>query len=213
MSRLSIRMLFFVLLMYTFSNVQAAISEEIITITNADGNTSSEVLADRNVIVYVEDTEEGWIEAAASYLGLDYDGYSASEYVTEENSKYYRTVDGVLYSKDMRVLYLYPAMKEGWYFQVPATVEIIEECAFQGSYYLRELVIPSSVIQMDGDDTFYGSAVETIHFPKSIVSFNVNMFDYVPQLEKIILPAESVVASELYAQREYIDLTSKLYFY
>lgn len=111
MSRFSIRMLFFVLLIYTFLNVQAAISEEIITIANADGNTSSEVLADRNVIVYVEDTEEGWIEAAASYLGLDYDGYSANEYVIEENSKYYRTVDGVLYSKDMRVLYLYPAMK------------------------------------------------------------------------------------------------------
>ncbi len=194
-------MLFFVLLMYTFSNVKAAISEEIITITNADGNTSSEVLADRNVIVYVEDTEEGWIEAAASYLGLDYDGYSASEYVTEENSKYYRTVDGVLYSKDMRVLYLYPAMKEGWYFQVPATVEIIEECAFQGCSQLASVTfekgsmlktIGGRVYAYNKDNCRYGAfgaftgcPITSIEIPASVETIEVAAFQDCSQLASV----------------------------
>ena len=175
------------------------------------GNACIQV--DSTVARYVDDTPTAWIDAAPRSFDLASEDYLVSQYVVDEDNNYYCTVDGVLYSKDMSVLYLYPPMKEGWYFQVPVTVSKIEDCAFQGSYYLRELVIPSSVITMVGADTFYGSSVEIIHFPQSITYFNTYMFDYVPCIKKIIAPKESIVATELCAMKEYIDFSDLLILY
>lgn len=171
------------------------------------------IQVDSTVARYVDNTPTAWIDAAPSSFDLASEDYLVSHYMVDEDNQYYCTVDGVLYSKDMSVLYLYPPMKEGWYFQVPVTVSKIEDCAFQGSYYLRELVIPSSVITMAGADTFYGSSVEIVHFPPSITYFDAHMFDYVPCIKKILAPKDSIIAIELCTMKEYIDFSEILILY
>ena len=52
--------------------------------------------------------------------------------------------DGILYSKDMTILYACPAAREGA-VEIPDTVTTIAERAFDGCRLLREIVIPDSV--------------------------------------------------------------------
>ncbi|MCD7839466.1 MAG: leucine-rich repeat domain-containing protein [Erysipelotrichaceae bacterium] len=60
----------------------------------------------------------------------------------DENNEYFTSVDGVLYSKDMKRLYCYPMNKMPSLFEVPETVEIIEPYAFTNSY-LQTIKLPS----------------------------------------------------------------------
>ncbi len=60
----------------------------------------------------------------------------------DENNEYFTSVDGVLYSKDMKRLYCYPMNRMPSLFEIPETVEIIEPYAFTNSY-LQTIKLPS----------------------------------------------------------------------
>ena len=64
-------------------------------------------------------------------------------HVDPENP-YCASKDGVLYSKDMTILYACPAAHEGAVI-IPGTVKTIGERAFDGCRLLKEIVIPDSV--------------------------------------------------------------------
>ena len=61
-----------------------------------------------------------------------------------ENAKY-SSVDGVLFDREQKILYVYPAAKEGENYVVPPTVTEIYEDAFQECTYLTAIEIPESV--------------------------------------------------------------------
>lgn len=63
--------------------------------------------------------------------------------VSEKNKKF-TSVDGVLFSKDMKTLILYPCAKKDSCYTIPDGVEIIQKNAFMNSR-LESLVIPESV--------------------------------------------------------------------
>ena len=60
----------------------------------------------------------------------------------------YTAVDGVLYSKDGKTLYIYPSGKTDESFAIPYGVEIVGGYAFCGNDYLMSVSIPSSVKQL-----------------------------------------------------------------
>lgn len=145
---------------------------------------------------FVQDSEDGWRKASL-WHNPDTNWF-VSEYVVDSDSKYYSVVDGVLYSKDMSQLLLFPPMKEIWYFQVPSCVHEISDVAFMGSYYLRDLVITDSVTSFGeelGCDLFYESRVETIYFPNSsTLNIHIDGFAYMPCVQKIVVPRDSLLA-------------------
>ncbi len=66
--------------------------------------------------------------------------------VAKEN-KYYSSIDGVLYSKNHKVLYAYPNM-HGSIYEVPEGVEIIEKCAFKDCTNIEMLILPATIKQI-----------------------------------------------------------------
>lgn len=63
----------------------------------------------------------------------------------DAENPYFTSVDGVLYSKDLKSLVKYGAGRTETTFEIPSTVEVIETQAFRDNDYLTEITIPSNV--------------------------------------------------------------------
>ncbi len=80
---------------------------------------------------------------------------SLEAYEIAESNQFFKTVDGVLYSKDGKTLYSYPAGKQDYSYTVLAGTKRIKMNAFQYNFYLEEVEIAASVTAI-GDFAFYG---------------------------------------------------------
>ena len=74
----------------------------------------------------------------------------------DKNNEDYCSVDGVLYSKTMRRLYVYPACKPGTEFTVPSKVVRFSPYAFANNKHLEKFTIPDTVTIVD-EHLFYNS--------------------------------------------------------
>lgn len=63
----------------------------------------------------------------------------------DENNKLFRSVDGILFSNNMKQLIRYPEERHGKTFAVPEGVESIEEFAFYNCKHLRKVILPDSI--------------------------------------------------------------------
>lgn len=89
---------------------------------------------------------------------------SLKEINVDSNSKYYTSVDGVLFSKDMTTLVYYPSSKEYTEYSIPDGVTDIGELAFVTNK-LKIVNIPDSTINF----TSYA-----FNFSESLTSINVS---------------------------------------
>ncbi|HHT67131.1 MAG TPA: leucine-rich repeat protein [Erysipelotrichaceae bacterium] len=71
------------------------------------------------------------------------------EYIISENNESYCSVDGVMYSKDMKTLISYPARKSNKTFEVPSSVTSINSSAFINSKILETLILPDGLEKAD----------------------------------------------------------------
>lgn len=76
-----------------------------------------------------------------------FESYNLYEINLNSNNKYYTIVDGILYSKDMKILLSCPAKntKIGEKYTIPSTVERIFPQAFNYCAGIKDLVVPSTV--------------------------------------------------------------------
>lgn len=81
--------------------------------------------------------------------------HSLEKVVVADGHKKYRTLDGVVYSRDGRILVWYPAGKKGEMFAVPEGVRKIGEFAFENQGYLKKVLMPESVVTL-GTGAFSG---------------------------------------------------------
>lgn len=207
-----------VLLLFCTSSGHAGKAEdcENAAMSNSQDSDSSSFcrqVDDVGIIRFIENSPYAWLEAAPGIREHGTENYHVTEYVVDANNDYFCVIDGILYSKDLTILYLYPPRKEGWYFQVPTTVQTIGDCAFTGSRNLREIVIPETVINLDGDDTFNYSSVEIIHFPQSITAFDPIGLYHLPCIKKLIVPQDSIIERDLMMMQNYIDYTDVILTY
>lgn len=89
-------------------------------------------------------------------------------FVVSPNNKKYCAVDGVLYSKDKKVLIAYPNAK-GPKYKVPNGVEEIANCAFKNTSIKH--ITASATLQRIGQNAFYGCGQLEwiINIPRNIV--------------------------------------------
>ncbi len=83
-------------------------------------------------------TEWGDISNLSGFSGLQ-------EVQVESGNTKFSSSEGVLFDKEQKILYVYPASKEGGTYVVPSTVTEIYEYAFQNCIYLNAIEIPESV--------------------------------------------------------------------
>lgn len=129
--------------------------------------------------------------------------------MAEDNPKY-RSIDGILYSKDLKSLICCPNGKRGKVI-IPDEVIEIEEGAFGGCALLTSVMIPDTVTRM-GEGVFSGcrslskvklsinidvieshtfrdcSSLETITIPKGVTWIGVNAFSGCSSLVTITIP-------------------------
>ena len=106
--------------------------------------------------------------------------------VSEENSQY-RSIDGVLFSKDLTKIIKYPAGKRGKY-KIPETVSQIGESAFEGCMYLTEIDIPETVKEIENDTFRDCIGLKKIKIPKDVIKIGDRVFGNCTYLTDIELP-------------------------
>lgn len=87
------------------------------------------------------------IPATVKKIGSAAFGYNSAmkKIEVDKSSKYLKTVDGVLYSKDGKILYAYPSGKKDKIFCVPENVCAIADGAFMGASNLPKIILSSKV--------------------------------------------------------------------
>ena len=106
--------------------------------------------------------------------------------VDEENQDY-KSIDGVLFSKDGTELIAYPKNREGESYTIPSTVTTIGTYAFAYNRNLTSLVIPDSVTSIKGSAFEYCSNLTSLTMPITASISDTSSFSEVKNLKSIIL--------------------------
>ena len=107
--------------------------------------------------------------------------------VAEDNQNY-RSIDGVLFSKDGKTLLRYPAGREQEKYVAPEGVETIGPNAFSNCYLLTEIEFPSSVTAVEAG-AFQGcSLLKSIVLPDGITAIKNRAFGGCYSLESVVFP-------------------------
>lgn len=107
--------------------------------------------------------------------------------VSPEN-KAYCSIDGVLYSKDLKTLILCPVNYTKTVFKVPVGVEEISPYAFEGCKKIRKVVIPESVVRI-GERAFSRMYnLKTAVLPSALNILEKEVFAYCVKLSDMQWP-------------------------
>ena len=105
-----------------------------------------------------------------------------------ENNAYYKECEGVLFTKDGKVLLAYPPAKEDREYTVPEGVEEIGAYAFWGNRNLEKIILPDSV-RLIGKEAFACSShLKSIDMGRSLRIIDDEAFEYCENLTVVNLP-------------------------
>lgn len=93
---------------------------------------------------------------------ISYECLALEKIEVSENNPYYKSIDGIVYSKDGTVLIRYPAAKQDETFKIPDGVKKICSNAFFDNYYVKNIVIPKSVVEIE--NYFRSYSVENVYY-------------------------------------------------
>ncbi len=126
-----------------------------------------------------------------------YECSNLTDFYVDDANENYCSVDGVLYSKDMKTLICYPSARTETTFKVPDGVEKIgeridyEDTGFSYAVNLKEIILPEGLIEI-GECAFMYCTFETIELPKSLTTIGNEAFLYNENLKEITIP-ENVI--------------------
>ena len=116
-----------------------------------------------------------------------FESNNTTEFTVDEANPNYTTIDGIIFSKDLKELVAYPSAK-GETYNIPSGTEIIKKYAFC-STHLSQVEIPNTVEKIE-DNAFARNYLSNIELPTSIIEIGEAAF-VASGLESIIIP-ESV---------------------
>jgi len=111
--------------------------------------------------------------------------FSATTVFANDNTV---VVDGVTFSKNMKILVKYPAGKTDESYTIPDSVTIIESSAFSYNKYLKNIIIPNSVTSIGGRAFDGCSNLESVVLPDSVTTIGSGAFSSCTNLESVVLP-------------------------
>lgn len=125
----------------------AAKEDREYTIPNGVKKTKSEYYSAFEGVQFLER-----INFPSSFEVLECELFAKSilEYNIDKDNPYFKSIDGIIFSKDQSVLLKYPVGKEDYTYKVPSYVKKIRSRAFTNSENLRRVVLPNSVDSIEG---------------------------------------------------------------
>ena len=110
----------------------------------------------------------------------------------DEANEYYTSVDGVLYTKDMKKLMVYPIKKVETSYTIPEGVERIGVCAFYKNETLTEVNIPSTLKEI-GDMAFFKcEKISLVTLPDGLEKIGSDAFSYCQGMTPVMYIPDSV---------------------
>ena len=104
-------------------------------------------------------TGKVYLSAGFDSLGKSAFDSEVGEFIVPESNKYFKSIDGTLFSKDGKKLIKYSNDSTAESYAVPEGVEIIEDSAFMNARYLKTVTFPDS-LRIIGSNAFYGVPLE-----------------------------------------------------
>ena len=120
----------------------------------------------------------------AAFIGCD----KLKTLSVQAGSSAYASVDGAIYTKDMRMLVCVPGAYAG-IFTVPDTVEIIEMASFFECRNLSGVVLPENLREIRPDTFVECSGLSSITLPEGVDSIGEYAFTNCTGLKDIYLPS------------------------
>lgn len=138
---------------------------------------------------------------------------SLTEFKVDGDNQSYKTVDGVLFTKDGTELIAYPAGKQSDKYAIPSGVETVGECAFEGCKNLKNVVIPNGISKM-GSYAFADCInLETAIIYEGVTSLNGFTFGKCSNLKKVYIPQSvTTIGDELAPAFVSCDSLSDVYY-
>lgn len=87
--------------------------------------------------------------------------YQLSSFKVAKGNKYFKTISGVLFSKNGKTLVTYPPAKAGTTYTLPSKVNNISKCAFDYVGKLKTLIVPNKKVTIE-EYVFGTSTVKNI---------------------------------------------------
>lgn len=107
----------------------------------------------------------------------------------DPKSRFFKSVDDVLFNKNKSVLISYPPLKNATVYEIPDSVTTISAWAFCDCEQLREIIIPDSVTDI-GEGAFYQcTELCEIIIPDSVNRIDDTAFRGCAKLECVTIPA------------------------
>lgn len=108
--------------------------------------------------------------------------------------------NGILFNTGKTELYRYPAAKQDTAYEIPKTVTVLKDYAFQGCYWLDDISIPDSVKAI-GVSAFYDCiSLREIYIPESVTKIYWSAFRGCAYLKKAAIAAKITdIESDLFS--------------
>ena len=110
-------------------------------------------------------------------------------FTVEADNPAMKAVDGVLFSRDGKILLRYPPMKEGTHYDVPAGVEVIWPCAFESCQQLQSISLPMGLKRIGWSAFAECVQLESVAVPLTLQEIEAYAFQDCVSLSSLRLPA------------------------
>lgn len=133
---------------------------------------------------------------------------NVEEYIVPTENTDFMAENGVLFSKNKTELYFYPPAKSGVTYDIPTTVTVLKDRAFQGAKNLTSMNIPANVKTI-GNETFRNlQLLETLAFsePSNLEKIGWLAFRSCRKLKEVTLPSSLKEISDIFFQCEALEI-------
>ena len=125
--------------------------------------------------------------SSAAFVGSG-DIVASLEYIgVAPNNDMYKSVDGVLYSKDGTELIRYPSGKKDTSYTILDGVISINKMCFQNCSNLKSVSIPNTVTEIGFNTFFNCKSLESISIPDSVTKMDYGIFEGCESLKNVSL--------------------------
>ena len=112
-----------------------------------------------------------------------------SYYTCSSLNPHFKAVDGILYTKDLTMLYEYPPAAPATTFEIPSTVTALHDYCFAYNHNLTQVTIPESVTWMGMNIFRDCSELQSAYIPDGVTHMGVTVFGNCSKLSSVHLPA------------------------
>lgn len=110
------------------------------------------------------------------------------EITVDPKSRYFKSVDSVLFNKNKSVLHSFPPQKPVQEYEIPDSVTVISSWAFCDCRNLQAITIPDSVTEI-GEGAFYQcDSLKRVIIPDSVDKIDDTAFRGCTNLEYVVIP-------------------------